>query len=251
MNKTFWNSVAEEFEDEIFNTLTGGRTPVIQQQIDRYKDKDAVAADLGCGTGRYLPTLSDGFKLVHAIDFSDKCLDVARKAYPKLENVVYAQHDLGRDTVRLRGVSFTICVNTLIMGSAKTRENIWANLSRCVMKGGHLLVVVPSIESALLSHFRVVDWNARSGENHTRQGFKRFPANGGKKYSFRDGVLDIETLPTKHFLEEELIVTLDRMGFKTLHIDKVEYPWASEITSPPRWMKEPYPWDWLVVGQRV
>jgi hypothetical protein len=33
-------------------------------------------------------------------------------------------------------------------------------------------------------------------------------------------------------------------------IEKVEYDWSTEFADPPRWMKDPYPWDWLVLSKK-
>jgi SAM-dependent methyltransferase len=253
MNKSFWNSVARQFDEEIFHVLAGDRNRAILGHIERLRSTDAVAADFGCGTGRCLDALSPRFGKVYAVDFSNKCLDTAREKYAHLENVVFAQHDLAREKVKFDDVAFMLSINTLIMGSAKAREGIWSNLSRNVIKGGHLLLVVPSLESALFARSRVADWNLRSGRNNTRRAFQRFGNGNGhaQRYSIPDGVLNIEDIATKHYLKEELMVSLDRAKFEITDIDKVEYSWASEITDPPRWMTAPYPWDWLVVARKV
>ena len=33
-------------------------------------------------------------------------------------------------------------------------------------------------------------------------------------------------------------------------VRKIAYPWTTEFAEPPRWMREPYPWDWLVEAVR-
>ena len=62
---------------------------------------------------------------------------------------------------------------------------------------------------------------------------------------------DIDGVPTKHFLREELEAALDARGFKVEAIEKLEYGWNTEFEAPPRWMKEPYPWDWFVTARRM
>ncbi len=33
-------------------------------------------------------------------------------------------------------------------------------------------------------------------------------------------------------------------------VDKVEYDWSTEFADPPKWMRDPLPWDWLFVVER-
>ena len=65
-----------------------------------------------------------------------------------------------------------------------------------------------------------------------------------------EGVVQIDQVETKHFLKEELEILLNNRGLRTLEVEKIEYPWTSEFTSPPRWMQAPFPWDWLFVAQK-
>ncbi|WP_315815845.1 hypothetical protein [Paraflavitalea speifideaquila] len=64
------------------------------------------------------------------------------------------------------------------------------------------------------------------------------------------GVIELDKIPTKHYLKEELEITLQNEGFQLLHIEKVEYTWATEFDGPPTWMKSPFPWDWVVSAQK-
>ena len=64
------------------------------------------------------------------------------------------------------------------------------------------------------------------------------------------GMVDINGVATKHYLKEELIVLLKDLRFDIASIEKVEYDWSTEFDQPPRWMKEPYPWDWLILAKK-
>ena len=63
------------------------------------------------------------------------------------------------------------------------------------------------------------------------------------------GVVRIEDVPTKHYLAEELGLTLSAHGLKVLEVEKVPYEWDSEFGDAPKWMRAPFPWDWMVVAQ--
>ena len=78
------------------------------------------------------------------------------------------------------------------------------------------------------------------------------PAEGLDKYrrSFQ-GNLDIDNVATKHYLREELTVLLDREGFAIDKFQKIEYSWKTEFNNPPKWLKDPKPWDWMVVARKL
>jgi len=45
---------------------------------------------------------------------------------------------------------FAICINAILTSSLKDRNVFSRSLSSCVKKGGHIVLVVPSLESYLL-----------------------------------------------------------------------------------------------------
>ena len=114
------------------------------------------------------------------------------------------------------------------------------------------MLVVPSLESALLTDFRLIECNLRHGlrpGSAVRSGFQSSPKAGRSRV--HEGVLRIEQVETKHFLREELLILLCNRGMRTLEIEKIEYPWNTEFTNTPRWMQAPYPWDWLFVARKA
>ncbi|MBL7707442.1 MAG: hypothetical protein JNJ86_00150, partial [Chitinophagaceae bacterium] len=72
-----------------------------------------------------------------------------------------------------------------------------------------------------------------------------------KKYkNMIQGNMDLDHVPTKHYLKEELQLLLANEGFNTLDTQKIEYDWSTEFHQPPKWLKEPKPWDWMVLAQK-
>jgi hypothetical protein len=135
------------------------------------------------------------------------------------------------------------------MPSLACRMRILDVMAGHILKGGHLVLVVPSLESAMLTDFRLIEVNLRNGfgpASAVRAGFEKsdYPR-------LHQGIVAIEDVPTKHYLKEELVSLLERRGLRIKEIRKIEYPWDTEFDSPPGWMKEPYPWDWLVVAQKT
>ena len=68
--------------------------------------------------------------------------------------------------------------------------------------------------------------------------------------NIRQGNADIDEVPHKHYLKEELQLLLANEGFIAEDIQKIEYNWDTEFIKPPKWLKEPRPWDWMVVARK-
>lgn len=251
MGEKYWDAIGDNYDREIFNTLAGARTRVTVDHIDSCSSLGAIACDFGCGVGKYLTTLGDRFKKVYAIDISRKLLEQAKESNRQVKNVVYLKGDLSNPNVDIGQVHFALNVNVLIIASVKRRRRILDNIFRQIRNRGHLLLVVPSMEAALFSHFRLVDWNIKAGVKRANPTAPALVSTNSPLFSIRTGVLNLNGVPTKHYLKEELIVLLRDVGFRISSIAKVEYPWTSEFARPPRWMKDPYPWDWLILCQKV
>ena len=251
MGEAYWEKIADDYDGEIFDSLASDRKNVIVNHIDKCSSPKATACDFGCGIGKYLTPLGDRFKTVYAIDISRKLLDQAKDANSKATNVTYIKGDLASPSVDIGQVHFALNVNVLIMASPERRHRILSNVFRQIRKNGHLLLVVPSMESALYSHFRLVQWNTKVGVKRANPSAHRLMGAKSSMLSFRTGVLNLNGVPTKHYLREELGVLLSEIGFKIRSIAKVEYSWTSEFVRPPRWMKDPYPWDWLALCQKT
>ena len=78
--------------------------------------------------------------------------------------------------------------------------------------------------------------------------------NSSKKtYQFKNllqGNAEIDNVPTKHYLKEELEILLTQEGFQPMQFSKIEYDWGTEFLKPLKWLNNPKPWDWLVVATR-
>jgi len=250
MNRTYWNAVAGSYESEIFSVFeldTGG---LIRERIEAQVRHKQIAADLGCGVGHFLPLLADQFERVYACDFSRACLDRAADTHDSFSNITFQVADLATREIDIPPVHFALCINVLITGSLSVRTRILRNLRTCLMKGGQILIVVPSMESALLTSARLIQWNLRAGQPAAEAERIGLPRSGSVRQVHR-GNLPIDGVITKHFLKEELEFLLPDHGLEILEIAKIPYPWATEFAEPPDWMAEPYPWDWMVLAGRT
>ncbi len=101
-------------------------------------------------------------------------------------------------------------------------------------KGGHALIVVPSIESDRMVERVAYDTTLAEA-----------------KEAAPDGLVDRGGSRQKHFAKEELRALLAECGFRTISIQRVTYPWQKEGLRKPRGAGGRLPWDWLVLAERV
>jgi len=247
MDDRDWDQVAEVFEEEIFNVPANDTRGVIERWVNDLEVPGAVATDLGCGLGRTLPMLADRYDRVYAVDVSGQYLAVAAEACAAHENITYVHADLSKDRNGYPAADVVLCINTLLNASLEVRAPLVERTCRSVKRGGHLLLVVPSLNSALLTAYRHLQWNLRNGMRPAEA--QRDAALDGD--GLEHGIVRIDGVPTKHYLREELEAMLAERGFRVEAIEKIEYPWSTEFDGPPRWMKAPYPWDWFVVARRA
>jgi 2-polyprenyl-3-methyl-5-hydroxy-6-metoxy-1,4-benzoquinol methylase len=247
MNERDWDKVADTFEQEIFNVPMNDAKGIIRNWVESLAVPGAEATDLGCGVGRTLPLLADRYDRVYAVDVSSQCLEVAERANPGRSNISYVHADVSADKNSYPATDVVLCINTWLNASLEIREGLIGRTCKGVKKGGHLLLVVPSLNSTLLTAYRHLQWNLRDGMDP--QEAQKAAALNSK--GLEHGIVRIDDVPTKHYLREELEALLSDRGFQVLDIEKIEYPWTTEFDAPPKWMKAPYPWDWFVAARRV
>jgi SAM-dependent methyltransferase len=250
MDVKYWNEVAEHYDRDIFDVLANDKKNLLSSRIHTFGSDEKTASDLGTGIGKFLPMLSENFGHVYAYDISETCLRQAREHCAELSNVEFIRTDLSAGKQRMPKVDFILCVNSLIMPSMSQRAQYLKLIRTHLKQKGHLLLVVPSLESALYSRLRLIEWNVRRGLSYGTA--VTAGVNGSRNPNasrLQQGIINLEHVPTKHYLEEELYSTLGDLGFELCEIVKIEYGWKTEFSHPPRWMKAPFPWDWLVTAR--
>lgn len=248
MKRSYWESIAPTYQDEIFDVLHNDKKALIRNAIKKYASRNKTVIDIGCAIGKWIPVLSPIFKKVIAVDISAKNLKIAEQLHPQFKNVQFLRADMSGARTKVQACDFGICINAILTPSLKDRTIFFQSLSSCIKKGGRIIITIPSLESWLLS-------------NIIQQQFKidraLFPAvkNGkdaiAKWQNIRQGNADIDDVPHKHYLREELQLLLANEGFNAEEFHKIEYEWDTEFLKAPSWLKDPKPWDWMVVGRRV
>ncbi len=242
-----WGGLAHEFDELVCHVLSEERNGRVDAAIRACVRRTDRVADFGCGTGRALPLLAGLAKQVDAYDFAPRLLAVAARATKELANVTCRVADLSDESLTLPTVDVGVCINALLSPSASLRSRILGTISRTVRVGGRLVLVVPSVESVLLSIHRHAEIHLKDGWPE-RSARAAADVTGLTTAGVRDGVLRRGGVKTKHYLREELELLLGSFGWAVDAIEKAEYEWSTEFESPPSWMGAPYPWDWVVRG---
>jgi SAM-dependent methyltransferase len=248
MDRNYWEKIAPDYNEEIFDVLQQDKKGYIKKSISRIASPTASVIDIGCAVGKWLPVLSPIFKKVVAVDISAKNLSIAKKNFPQLDNVGYQRADMSAGNSSFTGFDVALCVNAILTDSLKKRINFFSNIHKSLKKGGHLVLVVPSLESWLLT--RIIQQQWKIDKRLFRSSLPGEVAI--KRYAgIQQGNVEIDNVATKHYLGEELELLLGNEGFEVLKKQKINYDWHTEFIDPPSWLKEPQPWDWIIVAKKV
>lgn len=247
MDRKYWETIAPKYETEIFDVLRNDTSGSIVAAIEEMASPDKTVIDIGCAVGKWLPVLAPKFKTVIAADISAKNLQIAKEKYPEYDNVEYSRMDFSADELTVTPCDTAICINAILTDSLEKRINFFQALSLCINAGGELVLVVPSLESKLYANIIADRWNVDDAENDILPVGKLATQ---KISNIRQGVTDIDNVPTKHYLKEELELLLTLEGFEVNLVKKINYGWNTEFHKPPKWLKDPYPWDWMCTARK-
>lgn len=239
-----WNSIASTYDGEIFDVFRGDKNKRLPHYFKKYADPSHQAIDFGCGIGKAFQYLAPGFGKVIAMDISAQCLSVA-KANP-YKNISYKRADLTKRNLQFPPVDFVFCCNVIMLSEIEKNLAMIRNVYKALRPNGHAVIVVPSMESILFSSWRLIDWYRKEGVKADKIPNSEFSYFQADKRSILQGIIHIDGVPTKHYSEPELHVLFGEAYLTITVIEKLEYAWDTEFPSPPKWMKAPYPWDWLI-----
>ncbi len=237
-----WNTIGKKYNDEIFDVFKSNKNGKLQRYFRKNANQNFVATDFRCGTGKAFQYLAPSFKKVIAVDIAESLLEIARSA--DYSNITFKKADLTENELRLPPTDFAFCCNVAILPDPDKNVSIIKNIYKTLRTSGKAVIVVPSLESALLSSWRLVDWYGQEG---VRIG--EIPEDEIHVKTAPDvvqGIVHIDGVPTKHYLQSEIEILFSNINFSINKIDRLEYEWSTEFDSPPSWMKDPYPWDWLI-----
>ncbi len=246
MDRNYWERIAQNYNEEIFDVFRNDKAGIIRSAVQEYSSLSKTVMDIGCAVGKWIPFLAVNFKKVIATDISAKNIELAKKNCNVFSNVEYVRADMSDTKLKISPCDVAICINAILTGSLAKRIIFFKSLAKCVKKGGTLILVVPSLESSLYTSIIKHRWkiDLTNNKKYTLKEYKQTIQN------FSQGNIEIDQVPTKHYLDEELTLLLSKEKFNVIETRKVEYSWKTEFLHPPKWLKEPYPWDWMCIAKR-
>lgn len=246
--ESHWNNIATKYEDEVLNAFQSDKKRKLAHYFKKHGNKKHKAIDFGCGIGNGFHYLSPLFGEIMALDISQNCLDIAQEKQYK--NIHFKRMDLTRPNIKITPAEFVLCSNVAIFSEVQKNYDILRNVRRALKKNGNALFVVPSLESTLFYAWRMMDWYRREGVKPNEIPDTEFAYYKPDKRDLLQGIVEIDGRPTKHYSHAELQVIFKDAKLEVTAIERLEYDWHTEFSDPPQWMKDPYPWDWLIECRR-
>ena len=250
MNRRQWDSYAEDYHSFIISPFQETVSNPIFADIKKQNTSNLVAADIGTGRGDFLPFLSSQFKKVHAIDFSQKMLDKAKKKNSKLDNVKFMQGDIRKLGELNIKPDVAVAANSILHPLVKDVEKSLKGIHDKLNENGQFLGIFPSMESVLY-HFSLVyerEYKKYKNEQKALSNTKRIVER--RKYNFITSVYDDDDEKQKFYYKFELRKRLKEAAFKNIRFKKVVYPWGKEVGDYEDFHNEPGMWDWYVSASK-
>jgi 2-polyprenyl-3-methyl-5-hydroxy-6-metoxy-1,4-benzoquinol methylase len=247
MDRNYWERIAPNYHEEIFDVLQNDKSGKIVTAIEQVASKNKTVTDLGCAIGKWIPLLATAFKHVIATDISAKNLELASERCKEYTNVEYQRLDMSAYNLTVTPCDVAVCINAILTDNLKKRISFFESLNICLNKDGYLILVVPSLESKLFANIIAHRWNV---DDDNKEKIVSVEKAYALAKNIKQGVTDIDNVPTKHYLKEELELLLTLEGFTVDRIEKINYTWKTEFNNPPKWLAEPSPWDWMCVAKK-
>ncbi len=247
--KDHWNKIAPSYNDEIFDVFQSDKKRKLPKYFKKHGDLAKTAIDFGCGNGKSFPYLAPLFNRILGIDISKGLLKQASAR--GFSNIDLKQSDLTKKNLIVSPADFAFCCNVIMFPEIEKNYRMLGNIYSALKPGGTALIVLPALDSAMFSSWRLIDVYRREGvkpENIPAHEFNYFK---GSKRDLVQGIIHIDGVPTKHYSESEIQVVFRDAGFTVTDVERLEYDWNTELASVPEWLHEPYPWDWLVECKKV
>ncbi|MFH1703999.1 MAG: class I SAM-dependent methyltransferase, partial [Nitrospirota bacterium] len=209
------------------------------------------AADLGCGLGPLLPTLSKKFTSVTAVDYSQEMISSAKKSNEHLTNIAYTQADL-KDLRQFHSrFDVAIAVNSILEKNLSAVRQIVVEIFRSLKKGGRLFAIMPAMEVFLYQAMLIAEKETGNGRTDRQARRRVIQIVDPEKHDFILGKVTYYGDTQKYFYRFEIQHLLKQAGFKSIELSKVLYSWETfEDAGQNKLDGELLPWDWYVTCEK-
>jgi len=230
MTHKLWNHLAEDFEVAVCDVTTSSGPELAKLVRLARPTRRQTLVDAGCGIGSFVKRFGQRFGRVIAFDFAQEMVRRAKQRCQATPDASWLTLALGDAAEQLGPVGdFVACLNVITSTDAALRARQWASLAGIVRPGGHVLVVVPALESAL----HVVRFADRDNRIH--------------RSNFDDGLVYRGDAQQKHYARSELRDTLREHNLRVLALRRINHPWSDDGLDDPG-LKPP--WSWAALARR-
>ena len=251
MEQSQWDEYASTYHKYIISPFQTKVVNPLFSDISRLPGtQELVVADIGTGIGDLLPFLSDKFKEVHAIDFSEKMLETARQKHGERKNILFEQADI-RELGKL-GLKLDIAIasNSILHPHFEDVNRTLQEIRQSLNDGGLFIGIFPSME-ALLYNFMLVyerEFQKSRDEKKAQEATRRIVEQ--RKYDFIRCLYDDHHEQQKFYYEFELKTRLKQAGFKNIRFKRVLYPWGEQSGAYEDFVGMDEMWDWYVLASK-
>ena len=246
MDLEYWDETLQNYDAEVVSVYDFDVDRVVSKLILQLARTcgNHSAADMGCGVGKFTQLLSSVYRRVESCDFSLEGLRLTRErcSGPKHININYHHIDLTSDPSPFNPVNLVLCINVLMMPSLDERLRGWRTVINQVRHQGHLLLVVPAVESILMERHWEIE-NQLDGGSSCRKSLKDTLPEHSTAMDFHQGVYIIDRARTKHYLKAELEAILEEHQFTIQQIHPLRYRRKGHAEMLDTW-------DWLILAER-
>lgn len=240
----FWSRAAASYEQEFIDPYRADVRSPLRRALEHCAAPDAVAADLGCGTGPLLPWLAEHFQRVFAIDFAAGMLERARLRCAGLANVEFMQTSLTDLTALAGQVDVATAINSLVMPDVRALETSLRQVRAALRPGGRLLGIVPAMDSVHYHTMLLLDRALERGmpPEQARQNAAYLAEH--EYYDFAFGEFRYQGLEQHFWQPFEVRYRLRRAGFHRVRTARVLLAWE-QFGAPKELLGQTPPWDWF------
>jgi len=244
-----WDRLSEDFSSKVLQIAEIDLTHSISKTLKKLGGKSKIAADLGCGIGSSTRLLAPHFKSVTGFDFSNPLLESARNK-TSAKNVNYKYLNFGCSAPIKKNFDVCLSVNAFISNDHFARKLGEKNIVAMTKPKGYVVVVVPSFESIMRTYQILKDCQIDQINSDAKadQFVNSIAAN--EIVSFSSGIVKVGDVPTKHYLQDELLDTFSVLGLKNLECHRVSFPWHEILENLPARFSATPPWDWMMIGRK-
>ena len=229
MSQQGWNRLAAEFETFVCDITATSGAQIAKLVALTKPSRRKTLVDAGCGIGTFVERFGESFGKIIAFDFAAAMVKRARRRCGDFTHAQWQALPLENAGAKFGAVAnLAVCLNVITSPKPSLRERQWESLGQLVRPQGHLLVVIPALESA--RYVAGIDEEAFHGS-----------------VAAEEDLVRRNDTEQKHYSRQEVRRIVTQQNFEVLTVRRISYPWEDdglELT------ERKSPWDWACLARK-